>query len=344
MSRIKKILLLIGLGVCVAGASVLYMYYTPALASHNASVTVIYVDAAKENEATENIIRQLTLTNGLRFPSFFRLLARQMNLEKGIKKGRYTVPQGTNMVGLVRILREGKTRSTNLVIRPLSGLEKFAAKCGEKLEPDSTDYIRILQDSAFLSALGFTPATVYALLLPDTYNVLWHTAADELLLRLKQEYTLYWNEERRAKAAQCGLTELEVATLASIVAKETNKNDEMPMVAGMYINRLRINMPLQADPTVKFALKDAGLKRILNGHLQVQSPYNTYLIKGLPPGPICIPSKQAIEAVLNFTEHSFLFMCAKEDFSGYHNFAKDYRSHLINARKYRKALDDKGIE
>jgi UPF0755 protein len=341
MSLFKKTILISFALMLAAAAVTLYLYLSPALRKQNGSVHVIYI---KEGDGTAEVIEQLSTAHGLRFPFVFGLLAERMQLNNGLKKGRYMVLEGTNMVGLVRILREGRTRSTNLVIRPLSGLEKFAAKCGEKLEPDSIDYIRILQDSAFLSELGFTPATVYALLLPDTYNVLWHTSADELLLRLKQEYTLYWNEERRAKAAQSGLTELEVATLASIVAKETNKNDEMPMVAGMYINRLRINMPLQADPTIKFALNDAGLKRILNGHLQVESPYNTYLNKGLPPGPICIPSKQAIDAVLNFSEHPYLFMCAKEDFSGYHNFAKDYRSHLINAGKYRKALDARGIQ
>ena len=341
MSLFKKTILISFALMLAAAAVTLYLYLSPALRKHNGSVHVIYI---KEGDGAAEVIEQLKTAHGLRFPFVFGLLAERMHLNNGLKKGRYMVLEGTNMVGLVRILREGRTRSTNLVIRPLSGLEKFAAKCGEKLEPDSIDYIRILQDSAFLSALGFTPATVYALLLPDTYNVLWHTSADELLLRLKQEYTLYWNETRKAKAAQCGLTEFEVATLASIVAKETNKNDEMSMVAGMYLNRLRINMPLQADPTIKFALNDAGLKRILNGHLQVQSPYNTYLNKGLPPGPICIPSKQAIEAVLNFTEHPYLFMCAKEDLSGYHNFAKDYRSHLINANKYRKALDARGIQ
>lgn len=293
----------------------------------------------KENDNLDSLTIRLEKENGLKSPYLFKKIALKMNLPRWIKKGRYELDPDMNMRQLVKLFREGRNKTVNFTIRPLSTLSEFAMKCGEKLEPDTEQFKYLLNDSIFLDSLGFNTKTIYALLLPDTYNLYWHTEPDELFQRLLIEYNLFWNEQRIKKANAINLTPIEVSILASIVDKETNKVDEMPVVAGLYLNRLKINMKLESDPTVKFAVNQPELKRILNEHLIVPSPYNTYLNLGLPPGPICIPSKQAIESVLNAQENDYLFMCAKEDFSGYHNFSSQYSQHLIFAKNYRKALD-----
>jgi UPF0755 protein len=261
-----------------------------------------------------------------------------------MKNGRYHIPAKATLIDVIKIFREGKLKTVNLVIKPLSQIESLALKCSKSLEPDSTEYIQAFRNDSLLRTFGFDTNTVQALILPDLYNVYWHTNGEELLSRLKKEYDVFWNGERTQKLQRTGLTKIEVSILASIVSKETNKIEEMPSIAGMYLNRIKTDMLLQADPTVKYALKQPGLRRILRGHLTVESPYNTYLYKGLPPGPICIPGKESIDAVLNFVEHNYLFMCAKEDFSGFHNFAETYDKHLANARLYQKALNERNIQ
>ena len=200
--------------------------------------------------------------------------------------------------------------------------------------------------------LGISPASsreealsgnTHCLFIPETYQVYWDMSAEEFFERMQKEHQKFWNQERLDKATAIGMTPTEVCTLASIVEEETNNNPEKPMVAGLYINRLHTGMPLQADPTIKFALQDFGLRRITNAHLAVESPYNTYLNTGLPPGPIRIPSPIGLDAVLNHTKHNYLYMCAKEDFSGTHNFASNYAEHMKNARKYWNALNERKI-
>jgi UPF0755 protein len=335
MKLIKSILIAIVSSLILLSLFGLYIYKSPALKIDKEQF--VYIDSG---DNIQTISKKLESNCGLKFPFIFEAISDKINLNRWVKAGRYTVTPSMNLVELAKVFREGKMKTVNLVIRPLISLEKFAALCGEKLEGDSSDYFKALNDTAFCKSLGFTKETIYALILPDTYNVYWHSSAKELLSKLSVEYLQYWIIERKEKAEAIGLSPIEVSILASIVSKETNKNDEMPMVAGMYLNRLRIGMPLQADPTIKFALNQPALKRVLKVHLSVQSPYNTYLNKGLPPGPICIPSKQSIDAVLNAASHKYLYMCAKEDFSGYHNFATDYNLHLQNAKRYQKALDE----
>ena len=301
-----------------------------------------YLKINKEDNL-ETISSKLENEFGLKHPFLFIKIAEKMNLNKFIKNGRYTIDQNMNLIELIKVLRNGKLQTVNFTIRPMIDLESFVEYCGSELEPDAEVFTSILTDSLFLDSIGFNKSNVYSLLLPDTYNLYWHTNAEELLFRLKKEYDTYWNEKRTKKAENIGLTPLEISILASIVSKESNKVDEMPTIAGMYLNRLKLGMPLQADPTVKFALNDPTIKRILKVHLLVESPYNTYLNKGLPPGPICVPSKQSIEAVLNYQENDFLYMCAKEDFSGYHNFAVNYKEHQLNALRYQSALNQRNI-
>ncbi|MDP2176257.1 MAG: endolytic transglycosylase MltG [Bacteroidota bacterium] len=300
----------------------------------------VYLEYNDNIQSLENILIEEC---GLKHPYLFKQLAHRMNLSKWMKQGRYTIEPKMTLVELLKTFRQGKLKTVNITIKPLSTLDKFTEMCGNKLEPDDTAFMNVMNNSVLLDSLGFNKATIYALLLPDTYNFYWHTSPVELIHRLLKEYKLYWDSSKLKQCESIGLNPIEVTTLASIVSKETNKYDEMPMVAGMYVNRLKINMPLQADPTVKFALNQPNLRRILNVHLQVESPYNTYLNVGLPPGPICIASKQSLEAVLNYHPSDFLFMCAKEDFSGYHAFAKDYTTHLKNAKRYQQALNVKNI-
>ena len=208
---------------------------------------------------------------------------------------------------------------------------------------DSTEVATLLNDTAYIREIGYTKETLPALFIPNTYEVYWDMSAENFMARMQKEHKAYWNEKRMKQAEAIGLTPIEVATLASIVEEETANQAEKPMVAGLYINRLKRGMLLQADPTVKFSLQEFGLKRILFKHLEVDSPYNTYKYAGLPPGPIRVPSYQGLESVLNYTKHNYIYMCAKEDFSGTHNFAVTSAQHAANARKYQQALNRKGI-
>ncbi|HRF86059.1 MAG TPA: endolytic transglycosylase MltG [Alloprevotella sp.] len=260
------------------------------------------------------------------------------------RPGRYAIAPGISAFQLFRNLRNGNQSPVRLTIPVVRTSTDLAMKLSRELEGDSASWATALLDSSLCSKFGVTPATVISLFIPDTYEVYWTTTPDGLLKRMKKESETFWTDKRKRQAEKAGLSPTEVITLASIVEQETADNQEKPMVAGMYLNRLHNGMKLQADPTVKFALKQFGLKRILHEHLSVENPYNTYRNEGLPPGPICIPSRASIESVLQYVEHPYLYMCAKEDFSGSHNFAKTYAEHLDNARKYADALNRRGIK
>ena len=201
-----------------------------------------------------------------------------------------------------------------------------------------------MSDTAYLAQYNLSPDKVIAIFIANTYQFNWNTGAETFFKRMKKEFDDFWTDERKQKAEKQGITPFEVITLASIVDEETAQPDEMNKIAGVYYNRLRQKMPLQADPTIKFAVGDFTLRRILTEHLAINSPYNTYKNIGLPPGPIRIPSMAALNAVLNPEEHNYVYFCAREDFSGYHNFAATYEEHLINARKYRDELDRRNIK
>lgn len=219
----------------------------------------------------------------------------------------------------------------------------LAGKIGKQIEADSASIAKLLHDKDYVGKLGFNERTLPAMFLPDTYEFYWNTDAESFISRMLQEYNKFWNEDRKKAAKDKGLSPVEVSILASIVDKETNKTDEMPRIAGVYINRLHSNWLLQADPTLIFAIGDFSIKRVLNVHKEIESPYNTYKYIGLPPGPICIPSVAAVKAVLNAENHNYFYFCAKEDFSGYHNFAKTLTEHNHNAVKYQNALNQRGI-
>lgn len=260
------------------------------------------------------------------------------------RTGRYRVACGTTCLQLFRQLRNGIQEPVRLNIPPLRTMEKLAHALSQQLMVDSAEIASMLTDSSFCMVYGYTTANIPALFIPNTYEVYWDTSVNKLMDRMQRENKKFWNAEREQKAKACNMTHEEIATLASIVDEETANNAEKPMIAGLYLNRLKKGMLLQADPTVKYAVGDFSLRRILNKHLLTESPYNTYKVRGLPPGPIRIASIAGLEAVLNYAEHNYLYMCAKEDFSGTHNFATTYSEHLRNARRYVKVLNARGIK
>lgn len=261
-----------------------------------------------------------------------------------VKSGRYAVEPDDNMFSLFRKLRQGRQTPVRLTIPNVRTMERLAGVLSHKLMLDSATVAQSFADSAFCQKYGYDTATIACLFIPNTYEIYWNTTLDHFMERMKKENETFWTDKRLSLAGSAGMTPNEVVTLASIIDEETANNEEKPMVAGMYINRLRKGMPLQADPTIKFALRDFSLRRIYHNHLKVESPYNTYLNTGLPPGPIRIPSVAGIDAVLNYAKHDYLYMCAKEDFSGTHNFARTYKEHIANASKYSAALNKRGIK
>ena len=273
----------------------------------------------------------------------FTWLADKKGYSTKIKPGHYVLRNGMSNNELVNMLRGGLQTPVRLTFSNVRTKQQLAGIVSRVIEADSVSIAHILNDNSQLSEFGFDTATVYAMIIPNTYEMWWNSDAYDFLTRMHREYVKFWNEQRKEKAKKAGLSPIEVSTLASIVDEETIKEDEKKIVAGLYINRLNRKMLLQADPTIKFVLGDFSINRVLSKDLKLDSPYNTYLYQGLPPGPIRFPSVKGIEAVLNFEKHNYLYMCAKDDFSGYHNFAKTLRQHNINAARYRKALRQRRI-
>ncbi len=280
----------------------------------------------------------------IRFAKPFELYSKRIGLTERVKPGHYTLREGQNVIEIARMLNLGEQTPVNVVVRTSRLPGVLAARVAAQLETDSASIRAAMRDPALLDEYGFeSELEMFSMFIPNTYEMWWTATPAEFVERMKREYDRFWNESRRAKLARTRLSRMEVITLASILVEETQKTDEMPTMAGVYINRLRTGMPLQADPTVKYALGDFALRRILNRHLRTPSPYNTYVNRGLPPTPITMPSIAAIDAVLDFKEHRYIYFCAKEDFSGYHNFAETYSQHLANARRYTAELNKRGI-
>ena len=325
--------------IALAGAGTGY-YLLLAPQFHPQKTQYVYIDRDDNLDSIYNKVRQTGQAGNL---TGFRWMARYRDYAWCIHTGRYAIHPGENVYHVFSRLYRGYQEPMNLTIGSVRTLDRLARNVGEQLMIDSAEIAAPLSDSAFIHRLGYTPETLPALFIPNTYQVYWNMSVEEFFQRMQKEHAAFWNEKRRAQAQAMHMTPEEVATLASIVEEETNNNAEKPTVAGLYINRLHANMPLQADPTIKFALQNAGIRRITNADLNIDSPYNTYLHTGLPPGPIRIPSIVGLDAVLNYTRHNYLYMCAKEDFSGTHNFASNYRDHLRNARKYWNALNRRKI-
>ncbi len=269
----------------------------------------------------------------------FEWLAKKLDYPKYIKSGHYVIVNNMNNNRLLNTLRSGSQTPVKFTFNNIRTIEQFAGRVAEQLEMDSVSLLAALKESAALKEMEFNENSVASLFIPNTYELYWNIDADEFVEKMTNEYKKFWNEERLKKADTLNMTPVEVSILASIVDKETAKVSEMPRIAGVYINRLKKGWLLQADPTLVFAHGDFEIKRVLDVHKEIESPYNTYKYIGLPPGPICIPSIAAIDAVLNAEQHKYFYFCAKDDLSGYHVFARNMSEHNRNAEKYRKALN-----
>lgn len=301
----------------------------------------IYID---DDDTIDSVYTRVSDVSTTAAAIGFRMLTKATGYGDKMHTGRYAVSTKENVINVFRRMRNGMQEPVNLIVPSVRGLDKLAAELSLKLMTDSASIYNALTDTAVCARLGYETHTVACLFIPNTYSVYWDTTVDNLLLRMQKESERFWEGRRQAQADSLGLTPIEVITLASIIDEETANDAEKPMIARMYYNRLQISMPLQADPTVKYAIGDFSLRRIYRNMLTVDSPYNTYKYMGLPPGPIRIASIAGIDAVLNMPEHDYLYMCAKEDFSGTHNFAATYEEHLLNARKYTAALNKRGIK
>ncbi len=270
--------------------------------------------------------------------SHFRTEAKLEKLDQKVKGGCYQIPARMSYKAVVRMFRLGLQKPVRFTFNNIRLMQDFAGTVSSKLDIDSTAMVRELLSPEVAEHYGFEQQTFLAMFIPNTYELYWNVSPTAFLDRMKKEYDKFWTDDREQKLQTVGLTRIQASILASIVYEETKFRDEMPTVAGVYLNRIRLGMPLQADPTVKFAVGDFALRRILNKHLTTDSPYNTYLYKGLPPGPICMPSIAAIDAVLNPAKHKYLYFCANPDFSGTHVFAETLTQHAANARRYHEAL------
>ncbi len=299
----------------------------------------VYVRPGDDADA---VCEKLSVLSGSNINIYWKVL----NLIRPYKlhTGRYAVEPGQSFVTTYLNLQRGHQTPVRFTLPSVRTMDRLAGVLSRKFMMDSTEVVQQLTDSSYARQYGHSTYTLPALFIPNTYEIYWDTPLDKFMERMQHENERFWQQEGREEAAKAiGFTHEEVATLASIVDEETANNAEKPRVAGLYMNRLQKGIPLQADPTVKFAVGDVTLRRIRGEHLKKESPYNTYLHQGLPPGPIRIPSIAGIDAVLHMEHHNYIYMCAKEDFSGTHNFAATFPEHRLNARRYQKALNERGI-
>ena len=268
----------------------------------------------------------------------FSFLAKLMGYAEHIKPGRYIIEKDMNNIQAIRLLRSGKQDPVKVTFNNVRLISDLSEKITRNLEMSPAEFEAALIKFAMNNSDGFTKDNVMAMFIPNTYEMFYNVSPDGLITKMNAEYKKFWNDERLADAKNIGFTPLEVSVLASIVQAESIRPDEAPIIAGLYINRLRKGIPLQADPTLVFAVGDFSLKRVLNEHKAIDSPYNTYKYQGLPPGPINLPEIRSLDAVLNYSPSDYLYMCAKEDFSGRHNFTSNYQQHMNNAIRYQRAL------
>jgi UPF0755 protein len=327
--------------VLLIGGIVAYTFYrqiNAPLLKEGQSTHILYIDSDDTPDSVFVKLDPVGTESGMKG---LRFLANHYDFT--VRTGRYVIEPGRKALDVFRQLRNGQQSPVMITVPEVRTVDRLAGRLTSKLMLDSAALAQALTDQAFCQKQGYDTATIFCLFVPNTYEVYWNISLDGLMQRMKKEHDAFWNDERRHKAEAQGLTPDEVVTLASIIDEETANNPEKPVIAGMYLNRLHRGMLLQADPTVKYALGDFTLRRILNKHLEVDSPYNTYKYPGLMPGPIRLPSVQAIESVLNPDHNDYLYMCAKEDFSGTHNFARTLAEHNQNARRYQQALNQRGI-
>jgi len=332
---------LVGLIMLVALARfVLYAFIPNVYIANNTGLCSVYI---RTGSTFQNVVDTL-ISKGILFDvQSFKWLSKRKNYPHHVHAGHYRLTSGMSNNELINMLRAGWQVPVKIMIQNARTKEDIAGQISKKIETDSISLLMKLNDHQFLAMFGVTPEKSLCLFLPNTYKFYWNTTAEGVIHRMFREYKKFWNEERIMKAKAIGLDIQDVFILASIVEKETEKGDEKSMIASVYLNRMKKGISLQADPTILYAWNDPSIKRVLKRHTVINSPFNTYLNKVLPPGPICLPSLQTIDAVLQAPENQYLYFCAKEDLGGYHVFAKTLREHNKNARRYQMMLNKMNI-
>jgi len=343
MKLMKKKLLIILAGSGVLILFILFLIYSTLFGSGirpRENNRVIYIPTGSSySQVLDTLETHLTIKN----PKVLKWVADKKKYPLLIKPGRYVIENDLSYIGLIDLLRSGRQMPVKITFNNVRSLNQIAGKIGKQIEADSLQIINFFSNESNFRDDGFKKETVIALFIPDTYELYWNSDAKTLYARMLKEYKLFWNSQRLGKAKEKKLSPIEVAILASIIDDEVVKQDEKPRIAGVYLNRLRLGIPLQACPTIKFALNDFTITRVLKKYLLVDSPYNTYKHNGFPPGPIGCPSIQGIDAVLNADKHDYIYFAAKADFSGYHNFSKTLSEHNHYAALYQRELDKRKI-
>ena len=342
MNLKKGVLLIISL-LFIIGGFLAYNYYTKIYKANTIKDGYLFIPTSSNFEDVENLVRPY-----LKRVKSFVWVASKKNYPNTIKAGKYKITKGMNNNDLVNLLRSGKQTLVKVSFNNQDTFEKLAARISQQIEADSISLLKSFNDNSFIKENGFTKKTALGMYIPNTYEFYWNTSADTFRKKMLDEYHNFWNTSRLEKAKKLNLNPTEVTTLASIVQKETALISELPMVAGLYLNRLRDKWPLQADPTIIFALKEklgkeTSIKRVLKKDLDIASPYNTYKNRGLPPGLIGMPDITSIDAVLNATNHNYYYMCASVTNIGTHEFAKTLSQHNKNAFKYQIWLNKQGV-
>lgn len=308
-----------------------YYIMKPIIRTANGGNVSFFIHTGSDFQQVKNDILVL---NVLTDEKAFEWLAKKSQYDKNVHPGRYVLTDGMTNRQLINMLRMGYQTPVKVIYHNIRTIEQLAKRVSEQIEADSISIMDAIKRRDTIDATYF---------IPNTYEFYWNIDADDFIDRMISEYKIFWNEQRQQKAKNKKLTQRQVSILASIIDKETTKVSEMPTIAGVYLNRLSKRWPLQADPTLVYAIGDYNIRRVLDVHKKIDSPYNTYKYAGLPPGPICIPSIEAIDAVLNAEKHNYYYFCAKADMSGYHVFARNINEHNSNAEKYRKALNKNKI-
>jgi UPF0755 protein len=337
----KKILLILFLVVLIGSAIAGWLFFGPATNFNESKKTLYITSKAATKEAVSDSLRK---NNLIKNDGGFEWLANRMGYWQKIKPGKYDIKKGSSLLNIIRMLRNGRQTPVNLVITKLRTKTDFARLVGNKFETDSAEMIQFLNSNDSLKSFDKNSEIAMTALLPDTYRFFWNTSSEKIYKKLVEEEKKFWNKVRLQKASALGLTPTQAYILSSIVDEETNALKEKGTIASVYLNRINKNMPLQADPTIRFALNDFTIKRVYGDHLHVASPYNTYERLGLPPGPICTPSKKTIDAVLNAPTTNYLYFVADSSFSGTHIFSVTYEEHLQKAKAYQKAFKERFSE
>ncbi|MFB6306114.1 MAG: endolytic transglycosylase MltG [Flavobacteriales bacterium] len=335
------IILLLFLGGGYFGYKYFKWIFYPNVELENKKQIYFYV---KTGADMDEVLDSLNSKEIIKNKKSLKWVAKKKNYQQNIHPGKYLIKNKMNNNELVDLLRSGKETTVNVTFNIIHTKKELAGSITKNIEADSVEVLHLLNNQKYCNKYGFSPETIMCMFLPNTYEFYWDTNAKELIEKMHKEYENFWTQQRKKKAKDIGLTPLEVSILASIVQAEQNKHpEERPKVAGLFINRLQKGMKLESDPTVIYAKRDLSINRVLDKDKKIDSPYNTYKHKGLPLGPINLPNIKSLKAVLNYDKHNYLFMCAKPDSTGLHNFAKNLRKHNYYARKYRNWLNKKGI-